>query len=335
MTQTLARTSLFIALAVCMPARGVAVERIIFDTDIGGDIDDAGAMAVMHALADRGEIEILAVGVVNGHQNAVPYTDAINTWYGRPDLPLGSIKKNAPLDRDNYMAEIVRTYAHDLASQAAPEVVELYRQILAAQPDRSVTLVAVGPPTNISRLLESPGDAFSPLDGIELMRRKIKFYAAGGNGNGGLPAGGCGWNYQQDLPAAKNELAKSPGDFPLVFAGGSGNRLKIGSCYRDAPPDHIIRRSYEAYFHGKPNMDRPTWDQLRMLYGARPSSRSLFDTSAAGNIQLGDRGALTWTANPQRNRAYAYVSDLDVMRGELTTLMMHMPAATQATKRQK
>jgi hypothetical protein len=324
----LTRTLLLLSVVLLTPTLCAnAAERIIFDTDIGGDIDDAGTMAVMHALADKGEIEILAVGVVNGHANTVPYTDAINTWYGRPELPLGTIKQGAPFARDTYMADVVRMYPHDLTKEAAPDVVTLYRKVLAAQPDRSVTLVAVGPATNISRLLESPADDHSPLNGVELLRTKLKFYAAGGNGNGGLPKGPCGWNYQQDLAAARDELAKLPVEFPTVFAGGSGGRLKIGNCYRESPPEHIIRKSYAAYFRGKDNMDRPTWDQLRMLYAARPASRRLFDTSAAGSIQLDDRGALSWTAAPQQNRAYAYVNDFDAMRTELTSLMLHKPKA--------
>ncbi|MCL4206488.1 MAG: nucleoside hydrolase [Pirellulaceae bacterium] len=325
------RILLAITIVLSVPAvDATAAERVIFDTDIGGDIDDAGTMAVMHALADRGEIEILAVGIVNGHVNAVPYTDAINTWYGRPNLPVGIIKRDAPINRDKYMAEVVKSYPHDLTNRAAPDVIDLYRQILAAQPDRSVTLIAVGPPTNISRLLDSSADEHSPLDGVGLMRRKVKFYAAGGNGNGGLPKGQCGWNYQQDIPAGQNELAKLPVDFPTVFAGGSGNRLKIGTCYRDAPSEHIIRKSYEAYFGGQADMNRPTWDQLRMLYGARPSSRRLFDTSASGSIRLDDRGILSWTASPDRNVAYAYVDDLEAMRTEITMLMMHVPVGASS-----
>ena len=70
--------------------------RVIFDTDVGGDVDDAGALAVLHALADRGEREILAMGVVIGHEAAVPYVHAVNTWYGRPNLPIGTIKGKAP-----------------------------------------------------------------------------------------------------------------------------------------------------------------------------------------------------------------------------------------------
>ena len=58
-------------------------ERVIFDTDVGGDVDDAGALAVLHALADRGEIELLAMGVVIGHEAAVPFVHAVNTWYGQ------------------------------------------------------------------------------------------------------------------------------------------------------------------------------------------------------------------------------------------------------------
>ena len=82
--------------------------KVIFDTDVGGDVDDAGALAVLHALADREEIELLAMGVVIGHEAAVPYVHAVNTWYGRPDLPIGTIKKKAPYARDEYMVPVSR-----------------------------------------------------------------------------------------------------------------------------------------------------------------------------------------------------------------------------------
>lgn len=309
------------ALAVSAPA----VEKIIFDTDIGGDIDDAGAMAVLHALADRGEIEILAVGVVNGHALTVPYTHAINTWYGRPGLPLGAVKLGAPFERDTYMAGVAAGYPHTLTAASAPDAVALYRRVLASQPDGSVTLVVVGPPTNIARLLGSEPDEASPLSGVELVRRKVKFYAAGGNGNGTLPAGTCGFNYQKDTSAAREELAAMPVEVPMVFAGGSGNRIRIGNCYRDAPADHIIRRSYEAYFAGKDSLDRPTWDQLRLLYASRPASRALFDTSRPGDITLGDGHQLKWSETPNRNKAYAYVRDVEEVRRQITELMMHVP----------
>ena len=35
--------------------------RIIYDTDLGGDCDDAGTLAMLHRLCDLGEAELLAV----------------------------------------------------------------------------------------------------------------------------------------------------------------------------------------------------------------------------------------------------------------------------------
>jgi hypothetical protein len=304
------------------PAAGVPV-RVIFDTDVGGDIDDAGALAMLHALADRGEIELLAMGIVNGHEAAVPYVDAVNTWYGRSDIPIGTIKRGAPFERDFYMAPIVAAYPHDLTRAAAPDVVSLYRKVLAAQPDGSVTFVVVGPSTNLSRLLDSEPDAISPLSGVELVHRKVKHYGAGGNGDGKLPRGQPGFNYHMDMAAARNELAKLPADLPVVLAGGSGWTLKIGSCFWNTPSDHIVRKSYELYFKGARDMDRPAWDQLRVLYACRPASRAKFTTSEWGDISLNESGELSWRPDADRQRAFAYVADFEAVRAEITELMLH------------
>lgn len=328
-------TALPMAMAGPLTSQGaLAGEKLIFDTDLGDDVDDAGTFAVMHALLDRGEIDVLAVGIVNGNVNAVPLADAINTWYGRPDLPIGAIaKKDAPIDRDTFkMGEAARAYPHDLTQATAPDVVDLYRRVLAAQPDRSVTLVAVGQATNVANLLKSKPDAHSPLDGLELVRRKVKFYAAGGNGRAKLPAGEAGWNYQNDRRSAWYELEHLPGDFPTVFAGGSGLTIKVGACYKDAAPEHIVRKLYENYFKGTAK-DRPTWDQIRLLYGARPAFRELFDRSPSGTVTMNlENGHITWTASPDRNRSYAYVKEgkRGEVVAELTKLMMHAPARTPA-----
>ena len=307
-----------------LPDEGRSYERVIFDTDVGGDVDDAGALAVLHALADRGEIELLAMGVVIGHEAAVPYVHAVNTWYGRPDLPIGTIKGEAPYARDEYMVPIVATYPYTLTRETAPDVVQVYRKVLAAQADHSVTLITVGPATNIHNLLKSGPDEHSPLNGVELMRRKIKMYVAGGNGNGGLPKGKCGFNYYMDIKAARGELALLPSDFPTVFSGGSGLKLSVGSALQQARPDHIIRRSYEEYYDGIAK-DRFSWDQQRVLYGTRPASRHLWDLSPTGTIELGQDSILTFRPSPDRNRAYGYVNDLETMKSVLNELMVYDP----------
>lgn len=322
-------TSAAICLTITTSAK--AKERVIFDTDVGGDVDDAGALAVLHALADQGEIDILAIGVVIGHPAGVPFVDAVNTWYGRPHLPVGTIKGKAPYSRDEYMVPVIAEYPHDLTQETAPDVVKLYRKVLAGEPERSVTMIAVGPATNIRNLLQSEPDEHSPLTGVELVRQKVKLYAAGGNGGAGLPDGKCGFNYQTDIPAAQGELELLPSEFPTVFAGGSGKTLKIGSCYREAKADHIVRRSYEAYYKSEAR-DRQTWDQLRVLYACRPAVRNLWDTSAPGTITLDKTGNFKWAEHPNASRAYAYVNDMPAMRALLTELMMYDPRSAKGSK---
>lgn len=317
-------------LAGALLAHLAAAEQIILDTDLGDDVDDAGTFAVMHALADRGEIGILAVGIVNGNRHAVPLADAINTFYGRPDLPLGTIKSGAPIDHDKFnMGTVAASYPHDLTQESAPEVVGLYRSILARQSDHSVTIVVVGQATNIANLLRSQPDAHSPLDGAALMRQKVKLYSAGGNGRATLPSGPAGWNYQNDRVSAAYELKHLPVEFTTVFAGGSGLTIKVGSCYQQVPADHIVRVCYEHYFKGVAK-DRETWDQIRLLYGARPAFRALFDLSPVGDITLDTaNGHLAWNPTPERNRAYAYVRARDTANlvAILTELMVHPPTA--------
>jgi hypothetical protein len=222
------------------------------------------------------------------------------------------------------MTSVVNEYPHSLTREKAPDVAELYRKVLASQPDASVTLIVVGPATNIYNLLRSSPDRYSPLTGVELMRKKIKLYAAGGNGAGGLPNGTCGFNYRMDLDAARGELKMLPAGFPTVYAGGSGGKLKIGSILNEARPDHIIRRSYEEYYDGTAR-NRPTWDQLRAFFGAQPAFRSLWDQSPPGTITLGRDRKIRYVATPDSNRSYAYVYDLDLMRSKLSELMLYDP----------
>lgn len=68
------------------PAANARV-KVFFDTDMMTDCDDAGAMAVLHALADLGECEILATVASVGDPKSIATVDAINRYYGRLGPP--------------------------------------------------------------------------------------------------------------------------------------------------------------------------------------------------------------------------------------------------------
>src|SRR3954469_17961958 len=70
-------------------------KNIILDTDIGPDYDDVGAMAVLHALADKGECRILATIASNQYSNIAPVLSVLNTYFKRPGIPIGVVRGKA------------------------------------------------------------------------------------------------------------------------------------------------------------------------------------------------------------------------------------------------
>ena len=66
---------------------------IIFDTDIGNDVDDVLALGMIHALQSRGRCDLIAVTVTKDHELAGPFADAVNTFYGRSNVPVGVVRK--------------------------------------------------------------------------------------------------------------------------------------------------------------------------------------------------------------------------------------------------
>ncbi len=108
---------------------------IIVDTDLGSDCDDAGALAVLHALADRGEAKILAC-IYSSKRN--PYGPgcmaAINTYYGKPHIPIGAAGPGDLGDPRNDFVESIATnkalYGHSIVSREdVPDLVTVYREV--------------------------------------------------------------------------------------------------------------------------------------------------------------------------------------------------------------
>ncbi len=192
-----------------------AQKNVILDTDMGGDCDDTGALAVLHALADKGEANILAVGCCISDPNSAPAIQAINTYYGRPNIPVGTLKDLGLLPGPiTYIKYLATNFPNTLKSGAnAPDAVQLYRQTLAAQPDNSATLIAIGPLRNIKNLLQSGADNYSNLNGLGLVAKKVNKFVL----MGGAFASGSEWNMNQDGPSAEYVINNFPSSIEVVF----------------------------------------------------------------------------------------------------------------------
>ncbi|HEY1064480.1 MAG TPA: nucleoside hydrolase, partial [Pirellulales bacterium] len=252
--------------------------KIILDTDMGFDCDDAAAVALLHTLADNGEAEILAMGVCSGGENqkwGPPCLDAVNTYHGRPDIPIGLGRRNGRDDASKFSRQVAEEFPNDLPGEKAPDVVAVYRKALADAPDASVTFTTIGYLTNVPELLASPGDETSPLTGKELVAKKVKHWVCMA---GGYPKG-REWNFYADPEASLAALRDWP--TPIVFCGFEiGNAVRTGAGYAEAPKANPSRRAYEL--HVGAGKAHGSWDQTAVLYAVRANRDAIWKLSESG-----------------------------------------------------
>jgi purine nucleosidase len=314
--------------------------KVIFDTDMASDVDDVGALAILHALADLGEAEVLAVGISSRNEHVGPCLDAINTWYGRPDIPIGyqrGIQVGYPRDsgdetESRYAEAVGKAFPHRLArSSDAPDAALLYRKVLAAQPDGSVVIVSVGFLSNLRSLLDTPGDAVSAWSGEELVRRKVRLWVCMGGKfpNGRFDDGNGEYNLRVDTMASLRALNDWP--TPIVFSGFEiGARVFTGERLRDAPQANPVRA---AYLHFNGLKDRQSWDQAAVLYAVRGAA-GYWTESEPGlclmHAQAGRGGYNEWIPTPRKSHRYLIEKMPPAEVGRvIEDLMMRPPRASR------
>jgi purine nucleosidase len=287
--------------------------RLIFDTDICGDCDDVLALGMIHALQSRGHCRLLAVTISVDHELAAPFVDAVNTFYGRGEIPIGVVGQGGVVEKSAFLAMVEEKdggrlcYPHHLASgHSAPSATAVLRKTLSAQPDRSVVIAQVGFSTNLARLLDSPPDENSPLPGAELVQRKVKLLSlmAGAfqpiEGNHRYRE----YNVIKDVKSAQ-ALAER---WPTAMAY-SGFEIGIALPY----PAASIERDYnyvshhplaEAYIRrNPPPHNRPTWDLTSVLFAVL-GDRGYFDVSPRGRVTVERDGITQFERTPQGSHSY-------------------------------
>jgi len=289
------------ALIASAPAEPV---RILFDTDMANDCDDAGALAVLHALADLGEVEILAV-VTNRKDpsNAsAAAVSAINHWYGRPGIPIGTDKdgsKTPPKwNRPSSYAPALRDeFPNDARpDDEMPDALAIYREALASQPDGSVTICSVGALSNLEDLVRAEPD---------LVESKVaKLLVMGG----GFPrTARPETNIKLDPAAAVTVANEWP--TPILWQGFEvGAAMSTGAELQDTPPENPVRRAYElrpyheyrAIDYGKPNHDLAT-----ILLAVRGPQPEFWTVVKNGRAVIDSDGHTHWSYS--RNKPHEFV----------------------------
>jgi len=305
--------------------------KIIFDTDLGPDYDDVGALAFLHAMADSGKAEILATIASNKHELVAPGIDVINTYFNRPDLEIGAPKAGGASmsSFQHWPDSIVAKYQHRLKSTSdAQDAVKLYRKILNLQPEKSVTIVTVGFLTNLSDLLKSSPDEFSPLSGEDLIEQKVARLVSMA---GKFPEG-REFNIFVDSTSSKFVYEKWPGE--VIFSGfeigweiRTGLRL-VKSSAKNSPVKDVFRISIPLSEEDKNG--RMSWDETAVLIAVY-GTEGFFETKK-GTIIVYPNGNNGWKDDPEGKHQYV-VQKMPVP--EITRFiedrMMHIPVSHPQT----
>jgi inosine-uridine nucleoside N-ribohydrolase len=297
---------------------------VIFDTDIGPDYDDVGALAMLHALADSGKTNILATIASNQYPRIVAVLDVINTYFNRPDLPIGITKgKGVNIGvTQKWDSVIVSRYPHNLQkNEQAEDATLLYRKILSSQPDKSVTIITVGFLTNLANLLDSPPDKYSVLHGKELVRKKVKTLVC----MAGIFPSGKEFNVEQDAKSSAKVFANWT--TPIIFTGFEiGSKIFTGlpivqSNVKNSPVKDVFAWSIPLSEEDKNG--RMSWDETAVLIAVNGYEK--YYSLVAGKIVCNSDGSNTW--NP-KSKGHSYVirkMSPKLVENLINNLIMHQP----------
>ena len=289
--------------------------KIIFDTDMGNDVDDVVALDMLYKYLDEGAIDLLGVISSKREGGSVKLIDAMNTLYGYPNIPVGIVKtypeegyvcEDKKLNYADYTVS-AHNYKHTITDwDAVEDGYKLIRKLLAAQPDKSVTFVTVGFSTNMARLLQSKGDEYSSLDGKMLMAQKAeKVVIMAGNFHERKKE----YNIYKDHYAAVRFVAECP--VPMYFTDFALGKsvlypyqtVENGFKYTE---NHPLVVAFNYY--SKMPYNRPLWDPTAVLFAVE-GHKGYASLSKSGYVTVDYASITDFTVDKQSNRYYYKFND--------------------------
>jgi hypothetical protein len=279
--------------------------KLILDTDIDMDVDDAGALALCHSLADLGEMELLGVICDSASSPAAACVHVINASRNRPEIPVGTMYSSALAEKLDYekLRQAIPRRGNAFYNQAIADMdpvassrpvwnsTKLYRKLLSEAADNSVVICCIGFLTAAADLLKSEPDEWSSLCGKELVARKVKKLVSMAEANSDVGYDVCNWMI--DLESADAVLHRWPTELVITPLG---RNVWTGQTLSDCLPENDpVRRAYEIYMCG-PNIPQQSWDLIAVYYAVR-GCENLFQERRGKHCYLhASNGLYHWAA---------------------------------------
>jgi inosine-uridine nucleoside N-ribohydrolase len=204
--------------------RDRATERIIIDTDIGGDIDDAFAVGL--ALQSP-EFKILGISSAWGdtHLRARLLSRLLKET-GRTDIPVAMGIAKHPAGKLDTLSQ-ARYAEGGPADENYPNAVEFLLDQIRRYPGE-ITLIAIGPETNLGAAIERDAATFRKLKRVVLMGGSV--YRGYSQFNYGKTHGPePEWNILCDIQAAQKVFSSG---VPLYVMPLDSTQIKLQELER-------------------------------------------------------------------------------------------------------
>lgn len=286
------------------------IKRIIFDTDIGEDPDDAVALAYMLEAERKGLCSLIGITTCSKTPYGAECAGAICRWYGKNDMPIGQLPLDAEVTPDNiddiypaaYGMAVAKKFGGGPSYFKAPGALETLVKLLRGS-DGPVTIVATGKLTNIKTLLGDP-------EGYELVRDKVCE----------IDIMGCDFAHQADPSLVPHPEYNIAGDVGAArFICGRSPVPVVFSPFEMSEKELSGRVIVERYGEDHPTGlalirlgcggGRSSWDPSTALYAVE-GERGVMRLSPWGNVSFRDDGVSDFTPGEGKCRYLIGTGDI-------------------------
>lgn len=164
------------------PSEKIA-EPFIIDSDFSSDVDDVLAISMACYYMDQKLIDVKGVALCTMSDRGADAMSALLKAHGHGNLPIAIAGQDGIAIGSNWLYNMSNR-CHD--EDYTYGTTGFYRRLLA-QAEGAINIVTLGQLTNLSDLLNSPADGYSPFVGTELVAQKVKcLYAVAGKSDGKL-----------------------------------------------------------------------------------------------------------------------------------------------------
>ena len=314
------------------------MEKIIIDTDLGFDCDDAGALAIANKLKNESKIDILAVTHSVNKKIGCDAIKLINDYYGNPDIPVGIAERYA-MNVDNFAEEYCAKfrYTEDFCGWsedptfykilkefnlgkyndvAYPSAKKLIVETLEKSEEKSVTVVCIGQANNVADVLS---------ENFALFCRKVKrVVVMCGNFNDydyEYLLDGMYWkgefNVILDVKSMQKLFANN--DLPVyVLDFNQGVDVLSGETLKDRT-DNPVKAAYRVHGNGV-NFNLPSWDIMALML-ASGEFDDMFSLSEKGLVFVDDNGKTTFKQGNGEHRLIYRKADRESFGDRINELL--------------